>query len=158
MEAAQREGASAPPVQQQLPYTDALPYYDREIESVPDMRERVEQEIEAEKQKMRYDPTTLLPPAYELHGPLAEEIARAQREEKLDALDASRYQLPAPTKGLKAPEEEWAQSVQNAEVQLAYMDGRYVRLSRRLKNIELLRRYGRAYLDLPSKCMALAQL
>ncbi|WFD48829.1 hypothetical protein GLX27_003500 [Malassezia furfur] len=135
MEMAPTERTGARPVEQQLPYTDALPYYDREIDTIPQMRELVDQEIEAEKKLLNYDPQTLLPPEHAVSPLLAEELARAERGEKLDALDTSRYQLDAPAQGLKAPEEAWEQSVRNAEVQLAHMDGR-------LKNIELLRRYG----------------
>ncbi|WFC96343.1 hypothetical protein MBRA1_003000 [Malassezia brasiliensis] len=135
MEMAPTEPIGARPVETQLPYTDALPYYDREIDTIPNMRELVDQEIEAEKKRLNYDPQTLLPPAHAVSALLAEELARAERGEKLEALDTQRYQLDAPAQGLKAPEEAWEQSVRNAEVQLAHMDGR-------LKNIELLRRYG----------------
>ena len=127
MEMAPTERTGARPVEQQLPYTDALPYYDREIDTIPQMRELVDQEIEAEKKLLNYDPQTLLPPEHAVSPLLAEELARAERGEKLDALDTSRYQLYAPAQGLKAPEEAWEQSVRNAEVQLAHMDGRYVR-------------------------------
>ena len=67
----------------------------------------------------------------------AAELERAERGEKLQVLDTSRYQLPHPPDD--ATEEEWHAALINAEVQLRYMDGR-------LLNLELLRRYGRTYL------------
>lgn len=154
MSAALEASGGAAPGAAQLPYTDALPYYDQEMDTIPGLRAAVEAEIEGEKSKLNYDPISLLPPAHPLFAEketFAAELARAERGEKLDVLDTSRYQLPPPAGGLDASEEAWASSVQNAEVQLAHMDGR-------LKNIELLRRYGRTSLDSHSECLALAQL
>lgn len=121
-------------VEAQLPYTDALPYHDDELERVPGMRAAVAQEIEREKQRLGAAPA---PPALVAEPPTAfdAERARAERGEKLDVLDTSRYQLPGPVDPATASEEAWAESVRNAEIQLAHMDGR-------LKTLELLRRYG----------------
>lgn len=47
-----------------LPYTDALAYYDRDIDTKQGVRAAVEQEIEAEKQ--RFEPAEYLGPAPEL--------------------------------------------------------------------------------------------
>ena len=78
-----------------------------------------------------------MPPAFEFGAHWAAELERAERGEKLQVLDTSRYQLPHPPDD--ATEEEWHAALINAEVQLRYMDGR-------LLNLELLRRYGRTYL------------
>lgn len=125
----------------QLAYSDALPYYDTDMDHVPGLRDAVEREIAREKQSMKYDPLTLLPPAmplFQQHPHLAAEIERKERGEDLNVLDTSRYQLQPPAQGLEASTEEWSQALQNAETQLAHMDNR-------LKNIELLRRYGGTY-------------
>ena len=98
---------------------DALPYYDTDIDTIPDLRIEAERAIEHEKRHF------------------AAELERAERGEKLQVLDTSRYQLPHPPED--ATEEEWHAALINAEVQLRYMDGR-------LLNLELLRRYGRTYL------------
>ena len=47
-----------------LPYTDALAYYDRDIDTKQGVRAAVEQEIEAEKQ--RFKPGEYLEPEREL--------------------------------------------------------------------------------------------
>ncbi|PKI82528.1 hypothetical protein MVES1_003925 [Malassezia vespertilionis] len=139
---------STAPVEVQLQYQDALPYYDQELDTIPNMRSSVEQLIAQEKATLAYDPLSLLGAPYQVFTvcmrkeclqqelpQLAAELERAERGEKLNVLDADRYQLPEPAEGLQASEEAWDASLRNASVQLAYMDGR-------VKNIELLRRYG----------------
>lgn len=114
---------------------DALPYYDTDIDTIPDLRVEAERAIEHEKR--HFVPHDSMPPAFEFGAHWAAELERAERGEKLQVLDTSRYQLPHPPDDAK--EEEWRAALINAEVQLRYMDGR-------LLNLELLRRYGRTYL------------
>mgnify|MGYP002720191487 FL=1 len=114
---------------------DALPYYDTDIDTIPDLR--VEAERAVEQEKRHFTPHDSLPPAFEFGAQWAAELERAERGEKLQVLDTSRYQLPHPPDD--ATENEWHAALINAEVQLRYMDGR-------LLNLELLRRYGRTYL------------
>ncbi|WFD01114.1 hypothetical protein MYAM1_003875 [Malassezia yamatoensis] len=118
-----------------LPYTDALPYYDQEIDKLEGMRDLVDAEIEKEKTHLSYDPMTLLPQAYAVPSFLSEEMQRADRGERYNAIDTKRYQAQPPEAGHKAAEQEWEQSIQCAETQLGHMEVR-------AKNIELLRRYG----------------
>lgn len=123
-----------------LPFTDALPYYDRDIDTIVGMREAVLSEIESEKTKMNTTHEAYLPEPYALFAQqpaLAAEIERAERNEKLDVLDTERYKLPEPAPD--APEEAWLEALRNADVQLAHMDVRQ-------RNLELLRRYGRTYI------------
>lgn len=51
-------------------------------------------------------------------------LESASKGEKLNALDTSRYQLAAPDGGLDASEEDWDKSIQNAQAQLGWADGR----------------------------------
>jgi len=125
-----------------LPFTDALPYYDRDIDTIVGMREAVQREIESEKAAMHTSHEAYLPPPHALfaeHPALAAEIERAERGEKLQAIDTERHKLSAPAPD--APEEAWLDALRNAEVQLAHMDVRQ-------RNLELLRRYGRMYIHL----------
>ncbi|CCV00125.1 unnamed protein product [Malassezia sympodialis ATCC 42132] len=123
-----------------LPLTDALPYYDTDIDTIAGMREAVQREIESEKAAMRSSHEAYAPPLHALfvqQPALAAELERAERGEKLQAIDTERYKLPAPAPD--APEEAWLDALRNAEVQLAHMDVRQ-------RNLELLRRYGRTYI------------
>jgi len=113
---------------------DALPYYDTDIDTVTNLRDEVLRAIEEEKRHFSlYDS---MPPAFEFGAHWAAELERAKRGERLQVLDTSRYQLSSPSED--AAVEEWRAALNNAEVQLRYMDGR-------LQNVELLRRYGRTY-------------
>ena len=114
---------------------DALPYYDTDIDTIPDLRVEAERAIEHEKR--HFVPHNSMPPAFEFGAHWAAELERAERGEKLQAIDTERYKLPAPAPD--APEEAWLDALRNAEVQLAHMDVRQ-------RNLELLRRYGRTYI------------
>lgn len=130
-----------------LPYTDALPYYDRDVDLKPGMRAAVEREIDAEKRRYKFDAEALLPPPpklFEVCGRgspgsadlqnnehLAALLESAERGEKLNALDTTRYQLPSPDGGLDASSEDWQSALDNAATQLAHMDVRCVAASLR---------------------------
>ncbi|WFD28847.1 hypothetical protein MNAN1_003862 [Malassezia nana] len=119
-----------------LPFTDALPYYDTDMDTTQGLREAVLREIENEKAAMSTSHEAYLLPPYELfaqHPTLAAEVERVERGEKLAAIDTERYKLPEPAPN--ASEKEWEDALRNAEVQLAHMDVRQ-------RNAELLRRYG----------------
>lgn len=114
-----------------LPYTDALAYYDRDIDTKQGVRAAVEQEIEAEKQ--RFEPAEYLEPAPELFSvrpfpnltnpALRAELERVARGEKLAAIDTSRYQVSRPEGG---DADAWAAALDNAAVQVGHMEVRYV--------------------------------
>ncbi|KAN0063162.1 hypothetical protein ACQY0O_004326 [Thecaphora frezii] len=120
--------------------TDALPYYDRELETQQGLRARVDQEI-AQEQKRVPQPLSddRLPPAFDLfqsRPDLKAELERiANGQPAQQRLDTTRYTLPPPTDGLAASEDEWNKSLDNAAAQLGHMQIR-------LKNVELLRKYG----------------
>ncbi|CAO1625813.1 unnamed protein product [Parajaminaea phylloscopi] len=124
-----------------LPTTDALPYFDTEIDTQPQLRNRVEREIQAELAKMTKDTADArLPPAslqpFSDVPHLAQEMQRlGELGQKTSALDTARFKLPAPPGGLDASEEEWDRAINNAAVQLTYQEGR-------MTNIELLKRFG----------------
>ncbi|WFD32807.1 hypothetical protein MSPP1_003858 [Malassezia sp. CBS 17886] len=127
----------AAPGSVQLPFSDALPYYDTQID-MAGMRDAVQREIAAEKADIPFVPDELLAPAYEPAAEnemLAAELARAERGEKLAVLDTMRHQVPAPEHGLDAPEDAWDAALRNAASQLVHMDVRH-------KNLDLLRHYG----------------
>lgn len=104
--------------------SDALPYYDTEIDTVDGLRAAVVREIESEKGRSQHVLHDFLPPAYELSPALAQELARAEHDEKMNVLDTVRYQLLEPED--PTSEDAWEAALNNAETQLAYMDGRYV--------------------------------
>lgn len=118
--------------------TDALPYYDRELELQPGLRARVDALISAEQATLPPLDSTRLPPAYELFSTrpdLLAELERVSSGQPSRALDTQRYTLPAPAGGDSAPIEEWQSAVDSAYAQLGHMDVR-------LNNIELLKRFG----------------
>lgn len=120
MAATLADGALAP--------TEALPYIDTELDIVPGMRERVELEIEREKAASGQTADAWRPPAYAFsatHAHLEQELARAERGEKLDVLDTSRYQLSPPADGAAASQEAWDAVLRQADTQLGHMDIRY---------------------------------
>ncbi|UZJ53814.1 hypothetical protein CBS101457_003134 [Exobasidium rhododendri] len=122
-----------------LPPTDALPYYDNEIDKVG-MRSKVDREIAKE---MKEGPNgkvadDRLPPPIEVfqnRPELAEMLERAGKGIAVNVLDRSRYQLSAPDAGSDATDAEWAASLRNAEAQLMQSENR-------LTNLELLKKYG----------------
>ncbi|SPO21871.1 uncharacterized protein UTRI_01860_B [Ustilago trichophora] len=125
----------------QVAPTDALPYFDRDLELQPGLRARVDALI-AEEQAT-FPPitpeSTRLPPAYEpfsTRPDLRAELDRvASGLPSRHALDTQRYTLPSPAAGADASVTEWQSAVDSAHAQLAHMDVR-------LKNIELLKKYG----------------
>ncbi|TKY87083.1 hypothetical protein EX895_003760 [Sporisorium graminicola] len=126
----------------ELAPTDALPYFDRDLELQPGLRSRVDALIAEEQSSMTpIDPSTStrLPPAYELFSSrpdLRAELERvASGQPSTHTLDTSRYTLPSPAAGESAPLADWQAAVDSAHAQLGHMDVR-------LKNIELLKRYG----------------
>ncbi|SAM80622.1 uncharacterized protein UBRO_02497 [Ustilago bromivora] len=126
----------------ELAPTDALPYFDRDLELQPGLRSRVDALVAEEQASMApIDPTTSsrLPPAYELFGSrpdLRAELERvASGQPSSHTLDSQRYTLPAPEGGDGAPLEAWKTAVNSAHAQLGHMDVR-------LKNVELMKKYG----------------
>ncbi|CCF53376.1 hypothetical protein NDA11_001236 [Ustilago hordei] len=126
----------------ELAPTDALPYFDRDLELQPGLRSRVDALVAEEQASMApIDPTTSsrLPPAYELFGSrpdLRAELERvASGQPSSHTLDSQRYTLPAPEGGDGAPLDAWQTAVDSAHAQLGHMDVR-------LKNVELMKKYG----------------
>lgn len=126
----------------ELAPTDALPYFDRDLELKPGLRSRVDALIAEEQANMTpIDPlsSSRLPPTYELFSSrpdLRAELERvASGQPSSHTLDTQRYTLPAPESGDDAPLEAWQTAVDSAHAQLGQMDVR-------LKNIELLKKYG----------------
>ncbi|CAO1613846.1 unnamed protein product [Jaminaea pallidilutea] len=122
-----------------LPLTDALPYFDDELDTKPGLRSKVDREIQAEMAKggaSLADNDPRLPPR-SLRA--AQNGAISTDDESgagvKNAIDVSRYQLLAPAHGMDASEEEWEAAVKNAASQLMHQEGR-------LLNLELLKRYG----------------
>ncbi|KAF9270485.1 breast carcinoma amplified sequence 2 [Marasmius fiardii PR-910] len=115
---------------------DSLPYYDKEFELYPQLKQKVEQEL-ARQPKL---PSTLhprVPPPFELfaNNPLLKaELERVEARQPLPALDSVRYQLPAPT-STPATEEQWAAALDNARAQLEHQRIRQT-------NLTLLQTYG----------------
>lgn len=126
----------------ELAPTDALPYFDRDLELQPGLRSRVDALIAEEQAVMpSIDPLTSsrLPPLYEpfsTRPDLRAELERvASGQPSQHTLDTHRYTLPSPAAGEDATLEEWQVAVDNAHAQLGHMDVR-------LRNIELLKKYG----------------
>lgn len=124
-----------------LPMTDALPYFDNELDTQPQLRAKVDREIQAELAKIKRDTTDprLPPPSLDPFAQLphlAQELDRIGAQgQKTTALDVARFQLLAPEAGLEASDEDWNKALDNAAAQLMYQEGRRT-------NVELLKRYG----------------
>ncbi|CAO1629170.1 unnamed protein product [Sympodiomycopsis kandeliae] len=131
-----------------LPLNDALPYFDREIETHPGLQSRVERAIKDEMDRMKSEKQqqdvinareARLPPNVEIFKDRPEmlaEIERAGRKEPLQSIDNARFRLPAPSGDLESTsEEEWKKAVENASIQLMHQEGRST-------NIDLLKKYG----------------
>jgi len=123
---------------------DSLPYYDKDIDTVAGLRERLEQEIQAELQAVPVESIDLsdrIPPpvpSTSASAFLNTELDRVENKKavpKGQGLDATRYSLPAPTKGLKASADDWTKAVKNASAQVEHQ-------SLRIANLELLNKYG----------------
>lgn len=125
----------------ELAPTDALPYFDRELELQPGLRSRVDALIAEEQASMSPIPSTSsrLPPVYELFSTrpdLRTELERvASGQPSTHTLDTHRYTLSSPTSGEAASLSDWQAAVDSAHAQLGHMDVR-------MKNIELLKKYG----------------
>lgn len=127
-----------------LPLTDALPYFDDELDTKPGLRSKVDREIQAEMAKggaslAENDPR--LPPRSlraAQNGVVSTDDESGAGVK--NAIDVSRYQLLAPAHGMDASEEEWEAAVKNAASQLMHQEGR-------LLNLELLKRYGGEYCE-----------
>lgn len=126
----------------QLAPTDALPYFDRDLELQPGLRSRVDAliaEEQASMQPLEEAISSRLPPAYELFSSRPDLRAELERvaagQPSQHTLDTHRYTLPAPSSGEAASLEEWQAAVDSAHAQLGHMDVR-------LKNVELLKMYG----------------
>ncbi|CDS82113.1 uncharacterized protein SPSC_02933 [Sporisorium scitamineum] len=125
-----------------LASTDALPYFDRDLELQPGLRSRVDALIAEEQASMTpidLSTSARLPPAYEPFSSrpdLRAELERvASGQPSPHTLDTHRYTLPSPAAGEDAPLSEWQAAVDSAHAQLGHMNVR-------LKNVELLKRYG----------------
>lgn len=122
--------------------TDALPYFDRDLELQPGLRSRVDALIAEEQASMTpIDPSssTRLPPVYTPFSTrpdlLAELECVSSGQPSTHTLDTQRYTLPSPSSGESASLDEWQAAVDSAHAQLGHMDVR-------LKNVELLKKYG----------------
>lgn len=125
-----------------LPLTDALPYFDDELETKPGLASRVQKEVQAEMAKMGSSSSSsndsrLPPPHLSSSSRWDEELARiGARGEATKAIDVTRFQLAAPAGGAEeADDEEWQKAVDNAAAQLMHQETR-------LTNIELLKKFG----------------
>ncbi|KAG7099487.1 hypothetical protein E1B28_001334 [Marasmius oreades] len=115
---------------------DSLPYYDKELELYPQLKQKVEQELARQPKP----PSTLhprVPPPFELfaNNPLLKaELERVEAHQPFPPLDTVRYQLPAPISN-PAAEGEWAAALNNARAQLEHQRIRQT-------NLTLLQNYG----------------
>jgi len=115
---------------------DSLPYYDNDLEQYPNLKEVVEREFAT----VSKPPTTLhpkVPPEALLftNNPLlAAELKRVENHEALNAIDSTRYQVPAPLSS-DASIEDWEKAVQNARAQMEHQ-------GLRGSNVSLLQNYG----------------
>lgn len=121
-----------------LPLSDALPYFDDELDTKPGLASRVQKEVQAEMAKMNMDTQDSRLPPTSLYASSAydEEMQRiALRQEATKAIDMTRFQLAPPAAGLEADDEEWKKAVDNAAAQLMHQETR-------MTNIELLKKFG----------------
>ncbi|KAF4605467.1 hypothetical protein EYR40_004251 [Pleurotus pulmonarius] len=115
---------------------DSLPYYDNDLDTHPDLRQKVEQELA----RAGKPPTTLhprVPPPVTLFAknPLLQaELERVESHQPFPQVDQIRYQLPGPTSA-PGTDEEWQEAIKNAHAQLEHQ-----RL--RQSNATLLQTYG----------------
>ncbi|KAF7437084.1 hypothetical protein PC9H_003918 [Pleurotus ostreatus] len=121
---------------QQTELLDSLPYYDNDLDTHPELRQKVEQELA----RAGKPPTTLhprVPPPITLFAknPLLQaELERVESHQPFPQVDQIRYQLPGPT-SVPGTDEEWQAAVRNAQAQLEHQ-----RL--RQSNATLLQTYG----------------
>ncbi|KZP00891.1 hypothetical protein CALVIDRAFT_456980, partial [Calocera viscosa TUFC12733] len=114
---------------------DNLPYYDRDLEVQPQLKEKVGRLLPPSSASVP-DDDPRLPPLPELFASnplLKAELDRVSAHKPLNALDTSRYTLPSPPPG--ASEEDWLHALDNAKSQLEHQLNRQ-------SNISLLQTYG----------------
>ena len=124
---------------------DSLPYFDNDLEILPNLQKKVDQELSRElKQQQGLHP--LVPPPFELFSVsyvcriplkatdvyllkkddlLKAELSRVESHNSLPPLDTIRHQLPAPT-SIPGSDEEWILALKNAKSQLEHQRIRYV--------------------------------
>jgi len=118
---------------------DALPYYDRGYDE-PGVRDSAIELVEAEMQ--RYRPTK----NYLDHLPMPDmdafltevlkrEMDRVRDKKPMELLSTERYNLPAPTPGLRHDPDAWIQSVNNSKAQLQHQ-------LVRIENLELMQEFA----------------
>ncbi|KAL1661918.1 Pre-mRNA-splicing factor SPF27 [Schizophyllum commune] len=115
---------------------DSLPYFDKDLETLPELRDKVDSEI-AKEMGRRDVIHPKVPPEFELFKgkPLLKaELTRIESHKPFPSLDTLRYQLPAPT-SMPATDEEWKKALDNAHAQLEHQRTRQT-------NVSLLQTYG----------------
>ncbi|KZT61281.1 breast carcinoma amplified sequence 2 [Calocera cornea HHB12733] len=115
---------------------DNLPYYDRDLELQPQLKDRVVRLLPSHSgARVPEDDPRLgrIPELFATNPLLKAELERVSSKQALDALDKSRYSLPAPAPG--ASEEQWLHALDNAQAQLEHQLNRQ-------SNISLLQTYG----------------
>jgi pre-mRNA-splicing factor SPF27 len=138
---------------------DSLPYYDNDLEQYPNLKEVVEREFAT----VSKPPTTLhpkVPPeallftvrqitfyliepllsklGFQNNPLLAAELKRVENHEALNAIDSTRYQVPAPLSS-DASIEDWEKAVQNARAQMEHQGLRYFDVLSFLCEIKLIK-------------------
>ncbi|KDN36420.1 hypothetical protein K437DRAFT_265304 [Tilletiaria anomala UBC 951] len=137
---------STPPYRSSLlPFTDALPYYDQDLEQDASLRARIDREIRREMEGTDLATNKTIEdrigPAFDFSENLSklveQEMERVLRREPPAAggLDMSRYTLPSPPEGEEDSELAWDGALRNSSTQLALQEFR-------MSNIELLKAYG----------------
>jgi len=114
---------------------DSLPYYDRDLELQPHLKDKVTALLPSSRGSVPADDPRLppLPDLFSSHPLLRAELERASGSKPLSALDTSRYSLPAPSAG--SSEEDWIKAIDNAKALLEHQFNRQ-------SNISLLQTYG----------------
>ncbi|KAH9473965.1 hypothetical protein MJO28_000194 [Puccinia striiformis f. sp. tritici] len=136
--------------QQTMTTIDSLPYYDRDLDVIPNLRQRIEREIELELKSTPPPPTSNLDQTTTHHPFLSEFpnlLASSARPSRLadrsdpnyqsngstDSLDIERFNIPYPDDHTSL--EEWEKALSNAKSQLEHQ-----RL--RLINLDLIGKHG----------------
>jgi len=115
---------------------DSLPYYDNDYERDPSLKDKAERLIAKEVKPGQGLHPRVPPPAtlFSTNLLLQSELTRIESHQPLNAIDTSRYQLPAP---ISSPGsiEEWQAALKNAQAQLEHQRLRHA-------NTALLQNYG----------------
>ncbi|POV98927.1 hypothetical protein PSHT_13778 [Puccinia striiformis] len=121
--------------QQTMTTIDSLPYYDRDLDVIPNLRQRIEREIELELKSTPPPPTSNLDQTTTHHPFLSEFpnlLASSARPSRLadrsdpnyqsngstDSLDIERFNIPYPDDHTSL--EEWEKALSNAKSQLEH--------------------------------------